>query len=55
MDVERGGKADRKNIRVGGWLVGWARGEKMRRAKKGDGMGRGCAMGRMGGKKKSNK
>lgn len=22
MDVERGGKVDRKNIRVGGWLVG---------------------------------
>lgn len=39
MDVERGGKADRKNIR-GGWVVGWTRGEKMRRAKKGDGMER---------------
>lgn len=40
MDVERGGKADRKNIWARGReeeTGGWTRGEKMRRAKKGDG------------------
>lgn len=53
MDVERGGKADRKKY-TGGWVVGWVRGEKMRRAKKSDRREDGRKNG-TGGKKKSNK